>query len=136
MLVQPSPVAWAAFTVHYVYDSSVSAGAYKVGGELSLADFIPGGSIAAWTLSDDGDTDYVKGHDWGVTAKMSLSDSLTLAGGYSVTDPTAGSPTTDWTVGLNWAAAPGLAVYTEYNKSRPTGSASTGRYAFRITRSF
>ena len=118
----------------YMYDSSQAAGAYKVGAEMSLADFIPGGSIAAWTLNDDGETDYVKGHDWGVTAKMNLTDSLVLSAGYG---ESFWHYENMWTVDLNWAAAPGLDVRVEYSKRRPDlASESTGRYALRVTRSF
>ena len=139
--------SWGSVFGTYYYDASgfnaggsEGAGAYKVGASLSLADYLPGGAIKGWYMADDGDTDYVHGHAWGVSAKMDLTDSLVLYTGYSDWDRTDGDTSgvdqTHWNAGVAWSAAPGLRVNAEYNKTNRVGSFGTGQYIIRVTRSF
>lgn len=144
--------SWGRVFGTYYYDSSTEGSAWKAGVQLSLADYIPGGAIKGWYMADDGETDYVKGHAWGVTAQMNLIDNWSLYGGYSDYDEVfstvnAGTAITDddsrtqWTAGLTWKAAPGLSVQFEYAKTnydyQITGSrVSSGLYGIRVVRSF
>ncbi len=124
--------SWGRVWGTYHYDSSMAAGAWKAGAELSLADYIPGGAIKGWYASDNGGTDYVKGHQWGVTGEMNLADNLILFAGYGRYDCGVGSsnsttPCTavgnfydtsysDWNVGTRWNMATGLYMQVEYHK--------------------
>jgi hypothetical protein len=116
--------SWGRVFGTYHYDSNQAAGAYYVGFEQSLGDYIPGGSWKAWYMADDGDTDYVKGHSWGVSAKMDMSDNFVLFAGYGDYDcGTKGCTTdladrsyTDMTVGVRWNMTPGLYMQLEYAK--------------------
>lgn len=110
----------------YHYDSSEEEGAFKVGAELSFADYIPGGSIKAWYMADDGETSYVGGNVWGVSAKANLLDNVTLFAGYSAYEceieicdvlVTSDSSLTDWTAGVRWTVADGLYVQAEYART-------------------
>ena len=132
------------------YDSSESAFAYRVRGDLDLSSFLPGGSFGAWWRADHGDTDYVKGHQWGVTAKMNLVDNLQLYAGYSSYNwqESEDNPTATeldnvdrWTVGAKWDVAPGLFLLVEHAKTlikedRGTASSSGGTTWVRMRRSF
>ena len=132
------------------YDSSESAFAYRVRGDLDLSSFVPGGSLGAWWRADHGDTDYVKGHQWGVTAKMNLVDNLQLYAGYSSYNwqESEDNPTATeldnvdrWTVGAKWDVAPGLFLLVEHAKTlikedRGTASSSGGTTWVRMRRSF
>jgi hypothetical protein len=106
--------SWGRIFGLYYYDSgytngpfapsgSGGNGAWKVGGSFSLSDYIPGGAIKGWYMADDGDTDYVHGHTWGVSAKMNLSDNWILYSGYS---------------DYNWQAPSGYSYNSGYDKSR------------------
>ncbi len=155
--------AWGRAFGTYYYDSSESNGAYKVGLQLSLADYIPGGAIKGWYMADDGETSYVKGHTWGVTAQMDLADNWSIYGGYSdyncvastvggtfCTTPATDASFTDYTVGLNWNVAPGLLAQFSYSKKNydyqidgvvgaTTGTQSrlsSGIYSVKVVRSF
>lgn len=139
--------SWGRVYGTYYYDSNgfdagtgQGAGAWKAGAELSLADYIPGGAIKGWYMADDGDTDYVHGHAWGVSAQMDLTDSLVLYAGYSDWDRTDGdTPGTDlthWTTGVRWNMAPGLYSQVEYNKQNPSGGYGVGQLVVRVVRSF
>ena len=147
--------AWGRIFGTYYYDSSQSAGAYKGGIELSLADYLPGGAIKGWYMADDGDTDYVKGHAWGVTAKMNLTDNVGLFAGYSDYDCTsldctgvvADRSATHWTAGARWNVATGLYIQVEYSKTNydfqrdgvvgaTSSRLSTGTANVRVVRSF
>ena len=111
-----------------------------------MGDWLPGGSLGGWFMADDGKTDYVHGHVWGVTAKMDLSDSWVLYSGYSRWDYandnegilTAGDDLTDWTAGLSWNMAPGLSTKFEYSKYNPSldNLYGAGEFVVRVTRSF
>ena len=137
--------SWGKMYGTYYYDSSTSNGAYKVGIDLSLADYIPGGSIGVMYAADDGKTDYVHGHVLGIRAQMDMSDSWELYAGYydynyDDSDSTiANRPdATLWTVGTRWKMAPGLATnfeYAKYNSSTP-GIYGFGQFVVRVTRSF
>ncbi len=129
--------SWGQVYATYYQDSSVSAGAWKTGVELYFAEYLPGGAIKAWYMADDGDTDFVKGHVWGVSAKMDLIDDLALYAGYSdYDDQYSTNDTTTWTVGFRWSVVSGLYIQTEYAKELPDYSASTGYYGVRVVRSF
>ena len=124
------------------YDSSESAFAYRVRGDLDLSSFVPGGSLGAWWRADHGDTDYVKGHQWGVTAKMNLMDNLQLFAGYSdyadqddVSDPDDNGGAL-WTAGVKWDVAPGLFIQAEHSKVLPNEGDAYGTTWLRMRRSF
>jgi hypothetical protein len=143
--------SWGRVYGTYYYDGSTANGAYKVGAHLSLADWIPGGSIGGWYTADDGKTDYVHGHVWGVTAKMDIADSWVAYAGYSdwaydnayvSSSNQVRGDQTNFTVGLSWNLAPGLNTKFEYSKdiykaervnARGFG---VGEYLIRVTRSF
>jgi len=121
--------------------------AYKIRGDYDLSSFIPGGSIGAWWMADDGETDYVKGHVWGVTMRANLTDSMVAFAGYSAHayDGHNGGndvDTTDWTVGVRWNLVPGMFVQAEWNKQQLTndtfidGVNSQDRFNLRFLRSF
>ena len=146
----------------YYYDSSESAGAYKIRADYDFG--TNGFALGGWYSADDGDTDYVKGHAWGITAKMNLTDNMTLFAGYGQYDDqyfgssnNAGPNTvhlvdTDystWTVGLSWNIVPGLLIQPEYtavaydnetlDAYSTVGNQSLrnhGRWSLRIVRSF
>ncbi|MEZ5881305.1 MAG: porin [Nitratireductor sp.] len=99
-----------------VYDSSESAWAYRVRGDVDLSSFLPGGSFGAWWRADHNDTDYSKGHQWGVTAKMNLVDNLQLFAGYSSYQSEINLDQNRWTAGVKWDIAPGLWVIAEHAK--------------------
>lgn len=125
----------------YYYDSSASAGAWKFRADY---DFGNGFAVGGWYMSDDGDTDYVHGHAWGVTAQMTLADNWTLFGGYSDYSDTTPSPLyltqRTWTVGLKWDIVPGLYIQPEYNawwaENEVDNGSNGGRYNIRLVRSF
>ncbi len=122
--------SWGRIWGTYHHDSSMEAGAWKAGAELSLASYIPGGKIRGWYASDGGETDYVKGHMWGVATEMNLADNLVMFAGFGRHDCSYGSsmsttPCTnaaydesyqDWTVGTRWLMTTGLYMQVEYNK--------------------
>lgn len=139
--------SWGRVYGTYYYDSNgynsgtgEGAGAWKVGAELNLADYLPGGAIKGWYMADNGDTDYVHGHAWGVSAQMDLTDNLVLFSGYSDWDRTDGdTPGTDqtvWTSGVRWNMAPGLYSQVEYAKYNRSGQLGHGQYVVRVVRSF
>ena len=118
------------------YDSSESAFAYRVRGDLDLSSFVPGGSLGAWWRADHGDTDYVKGHQWGVTAKMNLVDNLQLFAGYSSYQSEINLDQNRWTAGVKWDIAPGLWVIAEHAKYLPDEDQGYGVTLVRMRRSF
>ena len=99
-------------------------------------------------MSDHGNTDYVKGHTWGITAQMNMTDNLVLFGGYAdyndqyyttVKGIAAGATdksTKTWTAGVRWNVASGLYIQTEYTKQLPDLANSYGVYSLRVVRSF
>ncbi len=127
------------------YASTGSGWAWKVRADY---DFGNGFAVGGWYMSDDGETDYVKGHTFGLTAKMNLTDNMVLFGGYSSFDDTCfGSGKTfvcqtdtgndNWTAGISWNIVPGLLIQPEYTKTLYDSSApSEGRFSLRIVRSF
>jgi len=112
------------------YDSSESAIAYRVRGDLDLSSFLPGGSLGAWWRADHGETDYVKGHQWGVTAQMNLTDKLSLAAGYSDYRSEDYADTRNWSVSAKWDIAPGLWIVVQHYKTIQEKGMSTGSYAY------
>ncbi len=141
-------------------DSS-GGGAWKVGLQLALSDYIPGANIKGWYMSDDGDTDYVKGHVWGLTYEMDLVDNWRFYTGYSDYDWSNSTEVwsqanddsrTQFVAGLSWNVASGLLVQFEFTKENwdyqidgvvttatvaGNGSRlSTSTYGIRVVRSF
>jgi hypothetical protein len=126
----------------YYHDSSEEAGAWKIRADY---DFGNGMSLGGWYATDDGETDYVKGHIWGVTASMSLADNLTLFGGYGgfndmyLVDGVNGSYN-EYAVGVRWDVVPGLYITPEYHgvtyRHDTTTLRNYGEYSVRINRSF
>ncbi|MEC9343770.1 MAG: porin, partial [Pseudomonadota bacterium] len=94
------------------YDSSQSAAAYKLRADYDFG--TNGFKVGGWYMFDHGETDWVKGHAWGLTSQMSLSDNLTLFGGYSVYDDqdddgdSSDNSMHQWNVGVRWDVVPGL----------------------------
>lgn len=135
-----------------VYDqnggSSATGGdgamAWRIRGDVDLDSTVPGLGFAAWYESDDGKTDYIKGHTWGVTGKVGLTNSISLYAGYSSYDgmrTASGFDSTNWTAGLLWAVADGLEAQAEYSVTTfgneiLSGSSNFGAFAMSITRSF
>ena len=138
-------------------DSSASAQAWKVRADFDLSDLIPGGRLGGFYMSDDGETDYVKGHLWGVTAAMNVTDKMILFAGYSdYADQYFGSPLNaapnnvaavsgsakNWTVGVAWDVVPGLRIQPEYTvttynmESVADGQMNNGTFSLRVERSF
>lgn len=130
------------------YDSSQSEAAYKFRADYDMSSIAPGLSVGGWYMSDDGNTDYVKGHAWGVTARMNLTDNLVLFGGYGdytdldLVDANNRSGT-QWVGGVRWNVVSGLYIQGEYqgvandDESAATGNgANYGRFNLRIVRSF
>jgi len=69
-----------------VYDSNSEGISYRVRGDYDLASLIGSPmSIGGWWEADNGETDYTKGHQWGVTARWRMGN-FTLFGGYSEHD--------------------------------------------------
>jgi hypothetical protein len=117
----------------YYHDSSADAGAWKFRADYDFG--TNGFAVGGWYMSDDGDTDYVKGHAWGVTAKMSLAENMLLFAGYGDYDDQytcAGTPAeinaahcvpeaagvendfAEYTVGIAWNIVPGLLIQPEW----------------------
>jgi hypothetical protein len=139
------------------HDSSASAQAYKFRADYDMSSIAPGLAMGGWYMDDHGETDYVKGHAWGLTAKMNLTDNMVLFGGYGdyadtyangalqgttgfAADTTDGSFTT-WTAGISWNIVPGLLIQPEYQKVQyknetNAGLDSFGQFSLRIVRSF
>ncbi|MEZ5872484.1 MAG: porin [Nitratireductor sp.] len=137
----------------YYHDSSASAGAWKVRADYDFGS--NGFAVGGWYMADDGKTDYVKGHAWGVTAKMNLSDNMVLFGGYGqYADQyfnsalnvapnkvaTVDGSFVNYTVGISWNIVPRLLIQPEYTKVRATqntaNTATFDRFSLRIVRSF
>lgn len=100
-----------------------------------------GFAIGGWYMSDDGDTDYVKGHAWAVTAKMNLTDNMVLFGGYGQYDGVGdfdGLGYDTWTAGISWNIVPGLLIQPEYTATAYDNNSGDnfGRWSLRIVRSF
>jgi hypothetical protein len=130
----------------YYYDSSQGNGAWKVRADYDFG--TSGFAVGGWYMADDGNTDWVKGHAFGVTAKMNLTDNMTLFGGYGVYDDTydvtaltQGDYDT-WTAGISWNIVPGLLIQPEYSatsyqyENAAVGRSNYGRWSLRIVRSF
>jgi hypothetical protein len=128
----------------YYYDSSESAGAWKFRADYDFG--TSGFAVGGWYMSDDGDTDYVKGHAYGITAKMNLTDNMTLFGGYGGYDDTYDTSAAtqgdfdEWTAGVSWNIVPGLLIQPEYTARSYSYETATranyGRWSLRIVRSF
>ncbi len=117
--------------------------AYKIRADY---DFGNGFKLGGWWMADDGDTDYVKGHAYGVTASYQLTETMLLFAGYgdyadqhnSIGDTVraarinsavnnfdpAITATQDFdesfgnaTVGLAWNIVPGLLIQPEYTST-------------------
>jgi hypothetical protein len=130
----------------YQYDNSESAGAWKVRGDY---DFGNGWKFGALYASDNGETDYVKGHLWGVTTQWQMTDTMLLFAGYGNLDdqfvddnPGELDNGQDYTTfGLAWSVVPGLLIQPEYNWVSYTSDDNAagenfGRFSLRIERSF
>jgi len=144
------------------YDSSMyneytgetdSGIAYHLRADYDMSAYLPGGKIGAFYMSDDGETDYVKGHTWGVTAKMNLTDNMILFGGYSdyadqFNPSEYDASATNWTVGVAWDIVPGLRIQPEYTVTTydneywimtddgAVPQYNNGRFSLRVERSF
>jgi hypothetical protein len=141
LVLDGSPLYAAAIAYR---DNSADAWAFKLRADLDLSPMLAGGGIGFYWMQDGGDTDYVKGHVWGVTAKAALGDRLTAFAGYSdYSDATgAGDSARNWTAGLAWSVAEGLLVQPEYtattysSESLGAGRRNGGAWRIKIARSF
>ena len=127
----------------YYYDSSQGSGAWKVRADYDFGS--NGFKVGGWYMGDHGDTDWVKGHAWGVTSQMNLADNLTLFGGYSDYADQDGvdgdNSQKQWSVGVKWDVVPGLYIQPEYtavwfHDQASAGASNYGRFNLRIVRSF
>ncbi len=144
-------------------DSTVGELAYKVRADYNFGN---GFNLGGWWMADDGNTDYVKGHAYGVTASYQLTETMLLFAGYGeysdqytctvATDPcTPEAATVDnsfgnMTVGLAWNIVPGLLIQPEYSKTwfeddnngvagaaiGDVARSNNGRFSLRIVREF
>ena len=130
------------FLAGIVYrDTSEADYAWKVRGDYDFG--TSGFKLGAFYFADDGNTDYVKGHTWGVTAKINLMDNMILFAGYSdyadqYTDGAASA--TNATIGVAWDVVPGLRVQPEYSITtydhEGKDQLNGGTFSLRIERSF
>ncbi len=106
---------------------------------------MPGGSIGMWCESDNGDTDYVKGHRYGVTMKANLTDKLVAYTGWSAYEGQGlaeGVDATHWVTGVRWNVVSGLYIQGEWAKTQLDNGFVAGtedsqdRFSLRIHRSF
>jgi hypothetical protein len=140
----------------YYHDSTSNSGAWKVRADYDFGS--NGFAVGGWYMSDEGETDYVKGHAWGVTAKMNLADNMVLFGGYGQYSDqynTAGGPCSTllystgcgtngsydtYTVGVAWNIVPGLLIQPEWTSRwfdvETSSQQNFGRFSLRIVRSF
>lgn len=130
-----------------VQDGSADDLAYRFRGEYDLSSIAPSLKVGGWYASDDGKTDYQKGHIWAATAKMNLLDNLVLFGGYSDYNdefnalPANNGTSTVTTFGLTWKPVSGLLIQPEYTINtyeNENGSSrrNHGEFGLRIVRSF
>ena len=139
-------------------DSSASSEAWKVRADYDMGAFVEGLAVGGWYMSDDGKTDYVKGHAVGLTGKMNLAKDLVLFGGYGKYDDgyynktgvcgvggngPCGTNTgyMTWTAGLAWEVVSGLSVQPEYetvvfDAENGTSQRNHGLFNLKILRSF
>lgn len=117
-------------------DEYSGAIAYYVRGDYDLSDMMPGASIGAWMSNDDGKTDYVKGHRWGVTMKADITDGMTAYAGYSAWNQETAADKAHWSAGISWAVVDGLSLQGEWTKERELKGDSTDTFSLRATRSF
>lgn len=127
------------------HDSSQDAQAWKIRTDYDLDTMLPGARLGFFYASDGGDTDYVKGHLWGVTGQMNLVENVLLFAGYSDYADETGVPLNEsaknWTVGLAWDIVPGLLIQPEYtattfNDEDGVTQRNGGRWSLRVVRSF
>jgi hypothetical protein len=126
----------------YVNDSSEGAGAWKVRADY---DFGNGWEFGGWYMADDGETDYVKGHIWGVTGRWQFTDNMQIFAGTGYWDEYADDSNDAsqyyTTVGLAWDIVPGLLIQPEYNwvtysSDTDAPGDNYGRFSLRVVRSF
>jgi hypothetical protein len=130
----------------YQYDSSAEAGAWKLRGDY---DFGNGWKFGALYASDEGETDYLKGHVWGVTSQWQMTETILLFAGYGNFDdqfvddnPDESDFGQDYTTfGLAWTIVPGLLIQPEYNWVSYSSDDNApgdnfGRFSLRVERSF
>ena len=112
-----------------VRDSSVDNFAYGVSANMDLSSFIPGGKLRGFWLADGDDhfadvniltdqTDYVKGHLWGVRMDYKLADKLTGYTRYQAYDSgqIGSNDSRGWRSGVNWKIASGVDLNAQYEK--------------------
>jgi Porin subfamily len=115
------------------YDNSEAAMAYK--GRIDY-DFGNGFQVGGWYMADDGKTDYVKGHVFGLTGMMDLTDKLALFGGYTGLDVADNSEEFEYTVGVAWRPVNGLLIQPEYKGVSDEDDGDYGYFSLRMVRAF
>ena len=126
------------------WDSGTGKGGGVTTGNGGLAwkagftyDFGNGWNLGAWYGDDHGDTDYIGGSLWGVTASWKLADNWKLAGYYSEFDPAgAVGATQAYGAELRWDIVTGLDMTVGYEKTLPDGGASIDAFRLALTRRF
>ncbi len=125
-------------------DGSAEAIAWKVSADY---DFGNGFNLGGWYMADDGDTDYVKGHAYGIRSSYALTEDLLLFAGYGqFADQFEEAVLVDasfdtYTVGLAWTGISGLLIQpewtaTSFDDTSVKGQENLGRFSLRIVRSF
>jgi hypothetical protein len=126
------------------HDSSADNYAWKFRADYNFGN---GFKFGGWYAADDGETDYVKGHYWGITSAMNLTDNMVLFGGYGAYDDTYNTSAATqgdydtWTAGISWYVVPGLLIQPEYTATSydyedNADRRNNGRWSLRIVRSF
>lgn len=130
-------------------DSSTGSQAWKFRADLDLSSVLPGGAAGFFYMGDRGETDYVKGHVWGITATMNIAENLILFGGYSDYDDqyyqtasVTSASARNWTLGLGWDVVEGLRLQAEYSatiydrESAADDQLNGGTFLLKVERSF
>ena len=107
-------------------------------------DFGNGWMLGGWYGSDSGDTDYIGGHLWGVTASWKLADNWKLAGYYTeFDDQIKGGTAQQYGAELRWDIVTGLDMTVGYEKligdstnSMLSGADSSDAFRVALTRRF
>ena len=100
-------------------------------------DFGNGWNLGAWYGDDHGDTDYIGGSLWGVTASWKLADNWKLAGYYTeFDDQINGGTAQQYGAELRWDIVTGLDMTVGYEKTLPDGGASIDAFRLALTRRF
>jgi hypothetical protein len=156
-----APDLYAGFN-YSANNMTLAATVYNDGSEGAIAwkasadyDFGNGFLLGGWYMADDGETDYVKGHAYGIRSSYQMTETALLFAGYGAyadqydssvvasTDVAAKNDTNDsytnYTVGMAWRPVTNLLIQPEWTStafSDGVTNANNGRFSLRIVRSF